>query len=144
VSLEPRHVLLVESPRLLFQLLGREIPGQEERKKKRKVSNPEIKRKRRRDKCSLLVGPLLVIKDEKEGVRVEFLKGCRVFELTKGHLRIVRRGWEGSLGQVLFWPLRVRCVWDRLKARVQHLVVGAQILRALLCRSLKQLVQVRQ
>lgn len=60
--LEPRHVLLVESPRLPLQLSCRQV---------------------------LLVGPLLVVEDEEQSVRVEFLEHLGVLQCSR------RLGWVG-------------------------------------------------
>lgn len=58
VSLEPGQVFLVEPPRLAFQLVGRQV---------------------------LLVGALLVVKDEEEGVEVKLFKQGRLVERGRGH-----------------------------------------------------------
>lgn len=74
-NLEPRHVLLVVPPRLPLQLARREV---------------------------LLVAPLLVVKDEEQGVRVELLEHVRLLEGSGGLCREGRRRPVGVARDVSF------------------------------------------
>lgn len=78
MSLEPRQVLLMESPRLPLELPCREI---------------------------LRIRPLLVVKHEKEGIHVELFKDGGVFEELRRGLRVVERGGVRVFRDVVFGPV---------------------------------------
>lgn len=76
VPLEPGHVLFVKPPGLFLEFSCRQV---------------------------LLVGPLLVVKDVKEGIRSELFENRRILENGVGRGR-VRRGCAG-IG--ILWSVRI-------------------------------------
>lgn len=86
-NLEPRHVLLVVPPRLPLQLARREV---------------------------LLVAPLLVVEDEEQGVRVEFLEHVRLLEGSGGLCREGRRRPVGIAWDVPFFHTKAKTHTSRL------------------------------
>lgn len=83
--LEPCHILLVVPPRLLFQLACGEV---------------------------LLVRPLLVVEDEEQRVRVEFVEHVRLLEGWSG---LTRKGHRRSVGVTRSIPERIRDVIERVR-----------------------------
>jgi len=124
VALEPDKVLFVESPRLLFELAGGQIPFFGEGKKM--VSNAFLLF----HFSILLVGALLKVEDEKQRVDVELLVQLRLVQDGRGDLGVVERGRLGGLGDIVLELVGVHRVGDVCQRSLEE--------TGLLLRSIKQ------
>ena len=93
MTLKPRGELLVETVRVSLQFLRRQI---------------------------MLIRSLLVVEDEEEGVRLEFLEHFGVREARRNLLRVVGRGLLGIGRDVGLEALDVGRLGQVLDGHVQH------------------------